>query len=300
MLAAGGRLDYSRSAADAAKANTDLYFAYNGTRSVSAADTGASGKFRITHQVIPTLDIQVGVGHTLRVPDPMERYFALKRMGNDWVGNPALQPTRNTGLQAGANYRYGRSLASVSVSRDWVSDFVTIHGQRRINMVPGVMNSVARSYLNVDARLLTGEFSLTSPLTDRWSATVRGSYTRGDKDTDPAEGITSSNLAEIPPANGSVSLRYDRAVLFGEAQGVFAAAQDRVDTDLNEAPTPGYGLMNLRAGVQLKNLRLTIALDNVFNRLYVQHNSFQRDPYRTGARVPEPGRNLYTSMSYRF
>ena len=299
-LAAGGRLDYSRSAADAAKANTDLYFAYNGTRSTSAADTGASGKFRVTHQVIPTLDIQVGVGHTLRVPDPMERYFALKRMGNDWVGNPALQPTRNTGLQAGANYRYGRSLASVSVSRDWVSDFVTIHGQRRVNMVPGVMNPVARSYLNVDARLLTGEFSLTSPLTDRLSATVRGSYTRGDKDTDPAAGITSSNVAEIPPANGSVSLRYDRAALFVEAQGVFAAAQERVDTDLNEAPTPGYGLMNLRAGVQFRRMRLTIALDNVFDRLYVQHNSFQRDPYRTGARVPEPGRNLYTSISYRF
>jgi iron complex outermembrane receptor protein len=38
----------------------------------------------------------------------------------------------------------------------------------------------------------------------------------------------------------------------------------------------------------------------VFNRLYVRHNSFRRDPYRTGVRVPEPGRNLYASLSYRF
>ena len=81
---------------------------------------------------------------------------------------------------------------------------------------------------------------------------------------------------------------------------MFAADQNRVDTDLKEAPTPGYGLMNLRAGAQLKKVRLTIALDNVFNRLYVRHNSFQRDPYRTGVRVPEPGRNLYASLSYRF
>ena len=299
-LAAGGRFDYSRSAADSAKANTDLYFAYNGTRSTAATDTGASGKIRMTRQLGSNLDIQAGLGHTFRPPDPQERYFALKRMGNDWVGNPALRPTRNTGLQAGANYRHGRALATVSLSHDWVSDFVTVHGQPRINAVPGVMNPVARSYDNVDARLLTGEFSLTCPFTDRLFATASGAYTRGTKDTDPAAGITSPNVAEIPPASGTVSLRYDRAVAFAEAQGVFAADQDRVDTDLKEAPTPGYGVMNLRAGGQWKRVRLTIALDNVFNRLYVQHNSFQRDPYRTGVRVPEPGRNLYASLSYRF
>ena len=50
----------------------------------------------------------------------------------------------------------------------------------------------------------------------------------------------------------------------------------------------------------MRKLRLTIALDNVLNRLYVNYNSFQRDPYRTGVRVREPGRNLYASVSYRF
>jgi len=103
-----------------------------------------------------------------------------------------------------------------------VSDFITVHGQRKINTAPGVMNPMARSYMNVDARLLTGEFALTWPFTDHVSSAVRGSYTRGTKDTDPAAGITSANLAEIPPANGIVSLRYDRAVVFVEAQGVFA------------------------------------------------------------------------------
>jgi iron complex outermembrane receptor protein len=58
--------------------------------------------------------------------------------------------------------------------------------------------------------------------------------------------------------------------------------------------------MDLRVGTQFKQLRLTIALDNVFDRLYLNYNSYQRDPYRTGARVPEPGRNLYASLAYRF
>ncbi|MBP1779605.1 MAG: TonB dependent receptor, partial [candidate division NC10 bacterium] len=143
-LAAGARFDYARSGVDAAKANTDLYFAYNGTRSVSATDTGASGKIRVTRQVGSRFEILGGLGRTYRVPDAVERYFALKRMGSDWVGNPGLRPTRNTGFQAGANYRHGRVLASGTVRHDWVSDFVTIHGQPRSIAVPGIMNATAR------------------------------------------------------------------------------------------------------------------------------------------------------------
>lgn len=299
-LAAGGRFDYTHSEADAAKANTDLYFAYNGTRAVAATDTGTSGKIRVIHQLGSSLEVVAGLGHTVRAPDPQERYFALKRMGSDWVGNPALTPTGNTGLHLGATCHYRRALASVSVYRDWLDDFITVHGQQTVNAVPGVMNTVARSYDNVDARMLSVEFAITYPITDRLSATASGAYTRGTKDTNPAEGITSPNVAEIPPASGTVSLRYDRAVVFAEAQGVFAARQDHVDADLRETPTPGYGVLNLRVGAQRKNLRATLALDNVFNALYVQYNSFQRDPYRSGVRVREPGRNLYAGVSYRF
>jgi iron complex outermembrane receptor protein len=299
-LATGGRFDYSRSTADAARANTDLYFAYNGTRAVAATDMGTSGKIRVIRQLGANLEVVAGLGHTVRAPDPQERYFALKRMGSDWVGNPELRPTANTGAHLGATYHYGRALASVSIYRDWLTDFITVHGQRRINAVPGVMNTMARSFDNVDARMLSAEFTATCPITDRLFATVNGTYTRGTKDTNPANGITSPNVAEIPPATGTVSLRYDRAIVFAEARGVFAASQDRVDADLQETPTPGYGVMSLRVGGQMKNFRVTLDLDNVFNKLYVNYNSFQRDPYRTGVRVREPGRNLYASVSYRF
>jgi len=299
-VAAGGRFDYSHSGVDAEEANTDLYFAYNGTRSVSATDTGLSGKFRLTQQVGSHVEVLAGVGRTSRVPDPVERYFALKRMGSDWVGNPALRPAHATGIQAGANVNYGRALASVSVHHDWVADFVTVHGQPRTNMMPGIMNASARSYVNVDARMLTGEFSLTLPVTDRLFASASGAFTRGTKDVDPAAGLNSPYVSEIPPASGTVSLRYDRSVVFFEVRGAFAATQERVDADLKESPTPGYGTMDLRIGTRFRQLRLTIALDNVFDRLYLNYNSYQRDPYRTGARVPEPGRNLYASLGYRF
>ena len=48
-------------------------------------------------------DISAGVGHTSRVPEPQERFIGLRRMGSDWVGNPALSPSRNTGVEETAS-----------------------------------------------------------------------------------------------------------------------------------------------------------------------------------------------------
>jgi len=39
---------------------------------------------------------------------------------------------------------------------------------------------------------------------------------------------------------------------------------------------------------------------NIFDRFYYENLSYQRDPYRSGTRVYEPGRNLFVNVSYRF
>ena len=97
-----------------------------------------------------------------------------------------------------------------------------------------------------------------------------------------------------------MSARYDDGRFFGSLEGVFAADQDRVDASLNEAPTPGWGVMNATAGFRQGRLRLTAGVANVFDRLYVDHLSYQRDPFRSGVRVPEPGRSLFANASFRF
>jgi iron complex outermembrane receptor protein len=109
-----------------------------------------------------------------------------------------------------------------------------------------------------------------------------------------------TNLAEIPPLSGSLGLRYDRVSTFGEAELVMAASQQHVDTDVAEQSTPGYSVLNLRVGRQIKALRLTFDLDNVFNTLYLGYLSYQRDPFRSTVRVHEPGRNVYANIAYRF
>jgi iron complex outermembrane receptor protein len=82
-------------------------------------------------------------------------------------------------------------------------------------------------------------------------------------------------------------------------EGLFAAAQKNVDTDLNEEETPGYGILNLHLGVRRGGLSLTVGIGNLFDRAYMEHLSYQRDPFRSGVRVPEPGRNVFANIAFR-
>jgi iron complex outermembrane recepter protein len=300
QLDAGGRVDWARSAADAAKANANLYFAYHSTRSTSATDLMPSANIRLSARASEHLKIAGGFGHTERVPDAQERYYGLARMGTDWVGNPLLPPTGNTGLNADITYQRGRVAASGAIYHDWLSDFITPIPITKINSASGVMNTRARSYDSVNARMTSGEANITYSLSSRLFATAKAAYTRGTKDPLPALGLTSGNLAEMPPLNGSVALRYDRATMFGQVEVAMAASQPHVDADVLEATTAGYGVLNLRVGRQIKALRVTFDIDNVFDRLYLDYLSYQRDPFRSTVRVREPGRNLYVNISYRY
>jgi iron complex outermembrane receptor protein len=160
---------------------------------------------------------------------------------------------------------------------------------------------VARSFANVDATLTGGELGWSLPIVfGRVFVSGDVSYVRGRQDGDPSRGIAAGPLAEMPPLRGRVSARYDDGRFFGSVEGVFAADQDRVDASLNETRTPGWGVMNASAGLRQGRLRLTLGLVNAFDRLYTEHLSFQRDPFRSGVRVPEPGRSLFANASFRF
>jgi iron complex outermembrane recepter protein len=294
------RLDRVKSSADPSKANTNLYFAYNTTRSTSATDVDPSGSARITYDTGLGLELSAGIGHSVRVPDARERYFALRRSGSDWVGNPLLQPSHNTGFNGSLVYRTGGLLVTSNLFYNRVQDYVSVHRMAKANPLPGIMNSSARSYHNVHARMYGSELELVYTFNPRVFLSSGMFYMRGEQVIDAARGIASSNLAEMPPMNSRATLRYDTGKFWAEVEGIAAGAQRRVDTDLREEPTPGYGLLHVRVGGNYRRFALRLGLNNLLDRSYYEHLSFQRDPFRTGTRVFEPGRNVFVNLSYRF
>ena len=67
-------------------------------------------------------------------------------------------------------------------------------------------------------------------------------------------------------------------------------------TELRSAPNRAAG--NGRAEIRIA--WSTAGVDRAPGRFYCAHLSFQRDPFRTGVRIPDPGRSLYLHLSIAF
>lgn len=299
-LNAGGRLDAAWSAARDTTVSTDLFWAYKGTRSLDAADMNPSGNLRLSYSLPKGFEVFTGVAHSARVPTPQERYYTLRRSGSDWVGNPLLKPVRNTETDLGFIYRHRRFYLRPTVFYSRLSDFIVVHNQPRLFMLPGVMNSTARSYANLPAEIYGGELSYSFGISERLLLFGGVSAARGLKDSQPQERIFDRHVSEMPPLKSRLAVRYGTRLFFGEVEGIGVWAQRLIDADLREQPTAGYGLLNAKCGIHTKKLNLALGLDNVTNRFYYEAYSYQRDPFRTGTKVPEPGRTVFVNASYGF
>jgi iron complex outermembrane recepter protein len=238
------------------------------------------------------------LGRSSRVPDGVERYFALKRADADWVGNPALVPATNTELDLGARVAVSGFSMDASLFRSWLDDFIVVVNAPRRDAGPG--NASARSYANNGAAMWGGEATARFTVAKQVLFAAGVAYVRGTQDLDAALGITDPDLPEMAPLTGRASVRFDTGRWFVEAEAVGAAAQDRVDDDLQESRTPGWGIVNLRAGVTLRLFSIFAGVGNVFDRYYYESLSYQRDPFRSGAKVPEPGRAISLSAQFRY
>ncbi len=77
-----------------------------------------------------------------------------------------------------------------------------------------------------------------------------------------------------------------------------STSQNNVDEDLSEAPTPGWAILNLKTGYASGHWRLQLIFANVFNRTYHESFSYQRNPYRSGYIINEPGRNFSVTLGW--
>jgi iron complex outermembrane receptor protein len=300
LVEAGARFDVGWSAADEEKARTDLAFAYFGTRETEHRDLLPSGKLKVSWRPVTGFQLALAVGHAARVPEASERYFSLTRLGTDWVGNPTLAPSRNSGVDASAAWRRARFSLRASAFASRIDDHIIVREAERLEGAAGGVNARARTWANVDATLVGGEASGSLALASRLFLSGDLSWVRGSQEPRPEEGIFSRELAEMPPLRARLGLRYDDGRLFGAVDGLASARQDRVNADLDEEPTAGWAIANAAVGVRRGPISLTLGATNLFDRTYSPHLSYQRDPFRTGVRVLDPGRSLYVNASGRF
>ncbi len=302
-LSGGVRFDHDSMSATASGLDTDNYFYYQNTRNTQASDNYASGNARLSFSLPHSVELFAGAGTTGRVPDAQERYLNYTMMSGGMmmldVGDPNLPIVRNTESTAGAVFRHGSSYIKPTLFYSDINNYILVNDQPLLNM-NGMMPSSTRSYTNVDAHIYGGEISYVFGLPSDFSFVGGASYAKGTNVLKPQAGVLSSNLPEMPPMRTWAALRYTHKFAFAEIGGTGVARQNLVDTDLNESPTAGYGVMDIKFGLRYWKLSASFAADNLLNHYYTEHLSYFRDPFASGVHVPEPGRNFFGQLRADF
>ncbi len=293
----GGRFDYTKVVANAL---TDarlasLYQPYFSAELEDETDfSEPSANLQLTWTATESLEVFTGIASASRPPDQQELFIGLQRggMSKNWLGNPALDAPRNNQFDVGAKWTGSNVFVSASVFYSSVSDFINITEAGDPDGSGPLIK--ARTYENIDAELWGAEFGSQLALPYDLFAKATLSYVHGENNDSDLP------LSEIPPLSGTVSLRYDNGSYFVEAMERFAAAQDRVDTSLNEEETAGWGVTDLKAGKTWEHWDLVGGINNLFDKYYFGHLSYQRDPFQSGVKVPEMGIFFYVNLSYHF
>ncbi len=103
-------------------------------------------------------------------------------------------------------------------------------------------------------------------------------------------------LRRIPPINGYSSLKYTLTKIYFMGEFVWATSQTRLsqgDKEDNRIPlggTPGWKVVNLYSGYNLKPLQFRLSAQNLFNKDYRTH----------GSGINAVGRSIWMSMQYEF
>lgn len=101
-------------------------------------------------------------------------------------------------------------------------------------------------------------------------------------------------MRRIPPLNGKLALQYNQPGIFSEAEFLLAAKQDRLsggdidDHRIPEGGTPGWSILNLKAGYVWKTVALNAGLQNLLNKAYRIH----------GSGVDGYGRSFWISLQF--
>ncbi len=257
-LTAGLRFDNARMRVEAPQASTSLYYQFHNTRSTNTSNNYASGNARLGFSLPKSMELFAGIGTTGRIPDAEERYFSRGMGAGATVGNPLLPITRNTEIDAGWSVNHARFYLRPQFFYSFLNNFILVNNQPQLNMLSmgsGAMGGMAmaapptaRSYTNVDARIYGGEMTYNVDLTGALSLSGGGSYSRGTATPQAGVNVLSRNLPEMPPLRGWSALRYAHRSAFAEVGTVAANRQSLIDSDLDETPTAGYGLLNIKLG----------------------------------------------------
>lgn len=272
----GGRIDHYRAKAE--------------RQNKERTKTLPSGFIRWEHDLTasPTI-LYAGIGHTQRFPDYWELFSPTNKLQ---VFNK-LKPEKTTQIDFGLQYNQDRLSAWASGYIGWIGDYIIFTQQ-------GAKNNVG----NVDARIMGGELGTSYKLTDSWKADASLAYAWGRNSSDGRA------LPQIPPIELRLGLNYQYNKWSAGTLWRLVGSQHRVAKDQGNVigkdfgKSSGFGIFSINGGYEInKNFKLTAGIDNLFDKYYIEHlnrGGSSLFGYTADQQIPEPGRTVWTKLSFDF
>lgn len=243
---------------------------------------------RLTNKFVT--GIQFGLAERLPSSQEMFGFYLYNRLDNhDYIGNPKLKNEMST--QASLLLQYAASSWSVSVSPfvNKIESFIDGRRDSSLSAMTAGADGV-KVYYNNDGVLLKGtELTLKYMSTGPLSAISTGRLVYGQKSDGTA-------LWQIPPFKSLTSIKYRIGLYSLQAEAEWSAAQNRVDLNSGETPTPSYIIFNCRFNavwmIGNQSIELNAGVENITDRLYHEHLDW--------GGIPRPGRNFYGTAAFRF
>ena len=250
-------------------------------------DSAVSGNVGVIWSVTDHVNMSALVARGFRTPNLQERSFTgLATNGEAFIlQNPDLDSESSWNYEIGTKVRYDRYSGGLHLFYNDLTDFITLEFLGELD--PNVGVELAQ-FANIDKATIWGvEFDLETLFADWWTAFGSIAYIEGDNN------VTNQPLPTIPPLKVVLGVRYQRADWWAEAGLRFLDRQTRLPEDdpFFETGTTGFTVYDLRGGYDFPcGLGVLVSLENLGDKLY-------NEPYNNR---PEPGRNLRTTLRYRF
>lgn len=243
------------------------------TRTFVNLGLGAALRRQMSDQLSGVLTLDVAA----EPPSAQALYIAVQRMMTKpwWSGNPGLdQPVR---VSLRGKVRYRKIALELSGGHVW----------NYADMISRTVGTRAyQTYDNFNMQYVSAHLNAQW----NWVAVSTG-YTYAERTA------THTPLAEIPPFFVSYTLT---SPLVGKSQvywrQTYNDAQTRVDRLLTEIPTTSWHRVDIGASYLFGQVKLSMEVENLFDKLYSQHLSYLRDPFASGVRVYEPGRTVRLNL----
>lgn len=295
----GARVDWAEAKDFRADDGSMMMPMPNPTAGEKRRDTLPSGFLRYEQDLsgIPAT-WYVGLGHVERFPDYWELFSPGSGPNGSVNAFKGVKPEKTTQLDFGMQYKTEKLDAWFSGYAGKVQDFILF------KYTSGGMMGDTSQATNVDARIFGGEFGASYKWTPRWTtgATLAYAWARNTSDGRP--------LPQIPPLEARLSASYDDGSWSAGALWRLVAPQHRYALSQGNVvgrdfgPSAGFGTLSLNGGYAFnKKVKLTIGIDNLFDKTYSEHLNLAGDAgfgFPGNTAINEPGRSVWARVSVKY